>query len=88
MAALFISHGMSYITNFLGRREFVERTVREQLFAPHGRIVVMHSTIILGGWLAMLVGAPVGALVVMVMAKIVLDILVHLKEHGALSAGR
>jgi len=84
VVALVISHSISYAANFVGRREYTNRTVKQQLFAPYGRVVVMHLTVLVGGFLALFVGVPIGALVVMVGVKIGLDVLAHLKQHGGL----
>ena len=47
----------------------------------------MHFTIILGGGLIITLGAPVPALVLLIVLKIVSDVHAHLKEHGALQGG-
>lgn len=48
---------------------------------PYRRVVVLHVTIVLGAIGVAVVGAPVGALVVMVLAKTALDLRGHWREH-------
>ncbi len=51
------------------------------MFAPYGRLVVLHVTIIFGGLLIGVTGAPAAAIVVLVLLKIALDLGLHLAEH-------
>ena len=81
IAALFISHGVSFFTNFVGQREYAGGSVKALMTAPYNRIIVMHLTLIFGGWIIMLIGMPVGALVVLVLLKTAVDLQAHRKEH-------
>ena len=81
-----MSHGVSFVTNFLGRREYKTTTVKALMTAPYKRIVVMHLTLIFGGWLIMALNSPVSALAVLVVLKTMLDLWAHRKEHGQLVA--
>jgi hypothetical protein len=81
IAVLFISHGVSFYTNFLGEREYERATVKALMTAPYRRIMVMHFTLIFGGWIIMLVGVPGGALVVLLLLKTAGDLQAHRSEH-------
>jgi hypothetical protein len=81
--ALVISHGISFVVNFLLADEREELSLRDLMGAPYGRIVVLHVAIILGGFAVMALGEPVALLVVLVLLKLALDIKLHLREHGA-----
>jgi hypothetical protein len=81
--ALVISHGISFVMNFLLADERDELSLRDLMGAPYGRIVVLHVAIILGGFAVMALGEPVALLVVLVLLKLALDIKLHLREHGA-----
>ena len=86
--ALFLSHGASFFLNYLGRREYLTASPPAQMFAPYGRVVVLHVTIILGAFVAVFIGAPTGALVVLVILKTAYDLGLHLREHrGSLVTG-
>ncbi len=83
---LAISHGASFVINFLGRREYLRVTTARQMFAPYGRLVILHVTIIVGAMASLFLGTPVGAIVVLVILKTALDLTLHLKEHGTIGA--
>lgn len=88
LAATFFSHGISYYVNFLRGREYERTTTDQQLFAPYRRMLVLHMTLIAGGWIIMTIGNPVGALVVFVVLKTVIDAWSHLRERGRMAGSR
>ena len=88
VAALFISHGVSYLFNFIGSGEYQRTSPVAQMFAPYGRLVVLHVTIILGAITISATGAPVAAIVVLVVLKTALDLALHLREHRRLGPAR
>ena len=55
------------------------------MFAPYGRLVVLHITIILGGMAIAITGAPAAAVAILVVLKTVMDIGFHLAEHRKIS---
>ena len=79
--ALFFSHGVSFVYNYLLKGEYTTAKPKELMGKPYARIVIMHIAIIAGGFLTMMLGSPVGLLVVLVIGKILLDIKLHLREH-------
>lgn len=79
--ALTISHAVSFWFNFLGAGEYLRVTAAGQMFAPYGRLVVLHITIILGGAAIAFTGAPAAAVVILVVLKTLLDLGFHLAEH-------
>ena len=81
LIGLFISHGLSYRLNFIGRGEYRRTTVARQMGAPYGRLVVLHVTIIFGALAIAFSGAPEAAVVVLVVLKTALDLGLHLAEH-------
>ncbi|HUP54560.1 MAG TPA: DUF6498-containing protein [Methylomirabilota bacterium] len=81
VVALAISHGVSYWFNYIGRAEYRRTSAAAQMFAPYGRLVVLHITIILGGMAIALTGAPAAALAILVALKIAMDAGFHLAEH-------
>jgi hypothetical protein len=83
LAALFISHGVSFFSNFLGRREYQRTTLAALMTAPYSRIMVMQLTLIFGGWVILLLTSPVAALAVLVLLKTALDFTAHRKEHAS-----
>ncbi len=81
LLGLFISHGISYRLNYIGRGEYLRTSVIKQMAAPYGRLVILHVTIILGGMAIALTGAPAAAVFVLVLLKTALDLGFHLAEH-------
>ncbi len=79
--ALFVSHGASFLFNYVGRREYVTASPARQMATPYGRVIVLHMTIILGAVVVAVLGAPIGALLVLVVLKTALDLGLHLRSH-------
>jgi hypothetical protein len=79
--ALAISHGLSYKLNYIGRGEYLRVSPASQVFAPYGRLVALHLTIIIGALAIGLTGAPVAAIVVLVLVKTVFDLGLHFAER-------
>ena len=81
VVALAISHGLSFVFNYLGRGEYKRASAAGQMFAPYGRLVVLHITIIVGGMAIAFTRAPAAALAILVVLKTLMDIGFHLAEH-------
>ena len=80
-SALFISHGVSFLLNFLLGGERDRLTVSQLMAAPYGRIVILHVTIIAGAFATMALGQPIFLLIILVALKIGVDVSMHLREH-------
>jgi hypothetical protein len=78
---LLISHGISFFTNFIGRKEYLSISPTKQMMSPYKRIMVMHLTIIFGGFMTSLLKVKTPALALMVIIKIIIDLKAHLSEH-------
>ena len=48
---------------------------------PYGRVIVLHLTVLFGGWIVMLLGSPLFALVVLVALKTAADWRAHRAER-------
>jgi len=79
--ALLISHGISFFKNYIGRNEYQQAELTKLMFQPYGRVVILHITIIIGGFLSVFLGSPLVALLFLIILKIVIDIATHLREH-------
>ena len=86
LAALLVSHGISFAVNFLGCREYETAKLNDLMTAPYKRIFVMHLTIIFGGWLVMLLKTPLPALALLIALKTAVDMRAHVREHGRVGA--
>jgi len=86
--ALTISHVFSFAVNYIGKGEYKETTLSALMSQPYARVVVLHITIIAGGFLLMVLGSPIAGLVVLVILKTAIDIVTHLRQHRKQSHGR
>ncbi len=84
--ALFASHGVSFVQNYLLKREYATAKPNELMSGPYGRVVVMHVAIIAGGFLTAAVGSPASLLAVLVALKTILDVSLHNREHKKAAA--
>lgn len=83
---LFASHGYSYRRNFIGRGEYLRVSFVQLFWQPYARVVVMHVSILAGGTLAAAMGSPIGALLVLVGLKTLIDLGAHWLERRKFSA--
>ena len=83
LLGFFISHGISYYSNFLGRREYVGKEAAAQMGQPYRRIIVMHLTIIFGGFLVTAFSSALPALLLMIALKVGADMKGHIAEHSS-----
>ena len=81
---LFLSHGAAFAFNYLGHGEYRTVAAATQMLAPYGRLVVLHMTILFGGFAIAFLGAPIGMLLLLVILKTGLDLAGHLREHRPL----
>lgn len=79
--ALGLSHGASFLFNYLGRGEYLRTSAARQMFSPYGRVVVLHLTILGGGIVGAALGSSLGILLILVLLKTALDAGFHLREH-------
>lgn len=79
--ALLISHGVSLAVNYIGRGEYLRTDPQTQMMAPYARVMILHFTIILGGFATMALGEPTLALLLLVVLKTGYDLYAHLIEH-------
>jgi hypothetical protein len=79
--ALFVSHGVSFVHNYLLAGEYKTAKPKDLMNQPYARVVVLHIALLAGGFLTMAVGSPIPLLFVLIAGKIILDIKMHLREH-------
>lgn len=81
LLALIASHGVSFVTNFLGRERAEGVSTNRLIFAPYRRIVTMHLVLIVGGFVTMLANPGAVLLALLVIAKTIADVHAHRTEH-------
>ena len=82
---LFVSHGWSFVENYMGKREYERLTPGQAMALPYRRMVITHIALIAGGFLLVEWGQPLGGLVLLVAMKIALDVFFHRREHARLA---
>lgn len=87
---LFVSHGFSFIYNFLYCGEYRRVGLPQLMMAPYGRVLIMHVTVLLGAAAAMLLGAPASLVALLVLLKTGVDVAFHVLERrkGAIAPGQ
>lgn len=81
LIALVVSHGFSFLQNYLIGGEFREMSVSEVMFSPYKRIIVLHVFIIFGGMGLQAFGVTQMGLIMLAIVKIVADLIAHKIEH-------
>lgn len=85
IAAIAASHLFSFFANFVANEEYRRTNANDLMKRPYGRILVMHVAVIIGAALIQWLGSPVMMLVVLVAAKIALDLRLHVSERETFS---
>jgi hypothetical protein len=84
---LFISHGVSFVENYILGQEYKTSSLKNLMQKPYQRIVVMHIAILAGGILVMKLHSPLPLMVILVLLKIFFDVLLHKKSHKEKTPG-
>ena len=83
--ALTASHLVSFIFNFLIKGEYRRTVVPQLMFAPYGRIVVLHIAILGGAFAIQALGSPIVLLIILIIGKIAIDLGLHFRSHRKLA---
>lgn len=75
------SHIISFFVNFIGHKEYENRTLQMQMLAPYSRIIVLHIVILGSGLLVQALGSPLPAMLLLIAIKTGIDLAAHLKSH-------
>ena len=81
LLGLVISHGLSFYWNYVRSGEYQRASLNALMAQPYRRVIVLHLTVLFGGWVVMLLGSPVFALVVLVVLKTAADLRAHRAER-------
>ena len=79
--SLVLSHGLSFYWNYIRNGEYQRASLNALMAQPYGRVFVLHFTVLLGGWIVMLLGSPLLALVLLVVIKTAADLHAHKAER-------
>jgi hypothetical protein len=78
---LFISHGVSFVENYILGQEYKTGSLKKLMHQPYKRIIVMHIAILAGGIFVMQLDSPMPLLIALVLLKIFFDLHLHKKSH-------
>lgn len=84
LLVLVLSHAISFFLHWILGDEREGRTLRDQMTAPYGRVILMHVSILFGGFVVLATGAPGAVLALFVVLKTIVDLRAHVREHGGL----
>lgn len=79
--ALILSHGFSFVWNYVRGGEFHRIKLDTLMRRPYTRIVVLHLAVLFGGFLVMAAGSPLAGLMLLVALKTAVDLRAHVREH-------
>jgi len=80
--AIFFSHGYSFITNFIGNKEYRLSKTSDLMSAPYKRVIIMQFALIAGSFSFVAFNRPAYTLLILIVLKIIIDLTTHLKEHS------
>jgi len=84
--SLVVSHGLSFYWNYLKNGEYQRASLNALMGQPYGRVIVLHLTVLFGGWVVMALGSPLFALVLLVGLKTAADWRAHQAERRKFAA--
>ena len=83
LLGLLLSHGLSYYINFVKTNKAQGRTMALQMQEPYRRVIIMHMTLIFGGFLTLSFDTGIAALMLLLLLKIIADLRSHVSQHSA-----
>jgi hypothetical protein len=81
-----LSHGCSFVQNFLRGGEREKFGPPFFFMQPYSRVIVMHMAIMAGAFGTMLLGQPVIMLIALVALKIGMDLKLHQRSHARMQS--
>jgi hypothetical protein len=85
LAAFVVSHGISFLTNFLRAGEYRRAELPRLMTQPYARIVVLHVSLLASGFILVALGSPTVGLILLLALKTILDLRAHLRERQRFS---
>jgi len=68
--ALAVSHTISFFVNYIGKGEYRQTSLQRLMVQPYTRVIILHITVLIGGFLVMLLGSPVVGLILLIALKL------------------
>jgi hypothetical protein len=86
--ALAVSHGVSFVQNYLAGQERAATSMRTLMERPYQRIMLLHVAILLGAVPTLALGSPLPMVLLLIGIKIVIDLRMHTKSRRKAAAKR
>lgn len=83
--AIVVSHGVSFLTNYIRGGEYQRVSLQQLMHQPYNRVVVLHMAILGGGFAMMALGSPMYGLLLLIVLKTATDIAAHRAERKKLA---
>ncbi len=81
VGGLFASHFFSFLSNYIGKREYTRTGLARLMTQPYVRIFIQQAVVIGGAILMSIFNTPDAFVLLLVVLKIIADVRMHLKEH-------
>ena len=82
LIGLFASHGFSFYSNFIQKKEYEKYSPFAMMLKPYIRVLLTHGFVFLGGYVVLLIDNGMSImLVVFIILKTLLDLSAHKKAH-------
>jgi hypothetical protein len=79
---LLTSHVAALLVSYVGHREYLRVSPARQMLAPYPRLIVLHLTIVLGGFAIVILGQPAALVALLVIGKTAIDLGLHFAERA------
>jgi len=81
IAALFVSHLVSFIEHFILRGQIFKLEAKDLMAKPYAQIFILHAGLIFGAAAVEKFGSPIWLLLIILVFKLVVDVGLHLRRH-------
>lgn len=78
---IFLSHGISYFTNYIGNKEYENTSLAELMIKPYKRVFITHFVVIIVFVFLKDSSSPMISAIVLIVVKTIGDLIFHQIEH-------
>jgi hypothetical protein len=78
---IFLSHGISYLTNYIGNKEYENTSLAELMIKPYKRIFITHFVVLIVFILLKDSGNSILPAIILIVVKSIGDLIFHQIEH-------
>jgi hypothetical protein len=78
----FVSHGYSFVKNFVGNQEYLTRSVKQQMGQPYKRVVILQMAVVFSAFPLFLFNKSFFPVLILIVLKTSMDAFLHMNEHA------